>query len=59
MAKRVIAVSFKDSEAWVYDILKKHSSPSSIVKDILKEYYANEQNKPVLIRGRVDDLFNF
>lgn len=47
MANRVIQVSFKEDELWLYDKVKAHSSPGAFIKDVLTEYYKDGTIKEV------------
>lgn len=47
MANRVIQVSFKEDELWLYDKVKAHSSAGAFIKDVLTEYYKDSTLKEV------------
>lgn len=50
--KRIMSLSFKEDEAWLWDVLREYSCPSSIVKDVLKAHFKNRnssnQNQPII-----------
>jgi hypothetical protein len=56
--KYVITVSFKDSEKYMYDWIRKHCSPGAAVKDVLKEHIEQEQStkRPQVVPVKSNDL---
>lgn len=44
-----LSISFKDNEVWLYNELKKHSSPAAHVKDILFEHFSDKRENGINI----------
>ena len=44
--RNVICISFRRNEMWLFDKLKTFSCPSGTIKDILKDYFKDNTNKP-------------
>lgn len=45
--RNVVCISFRKNEMWLFDKLKTFSCPSGTVKDILKEYFKNEDRNNI------------
>lgn len=56
MANRVIQVSFKEDELWLYDKVKAHSSPGAFIKDVLTEYYNGGNIREATAESAVSNL---
>lgn len=54
--KYVITVSFKESEKYLYDWIRRHSSPGAAVKDVLKEHIEHPPSDRLQKTAKSNDI---